>query len=188
VTLNVPAPTLTFALPDYANKRAVNVTARPSDPGGTGIAGYYFSENGTPPAVDAAGWQLAPTPFTLSAGDGVKTVYAWAKDRNRSLSARVSDTTRLDTTAPTATLTAPATTSAATLTATVGGGDGTGSGITRYALVLGTTAPAARSADWVASASASVILNVGSNTVSAFTRDAAGNVSAAATRTVVYTP
>ena len=38
--------------------------------------------------------------------DGIKTVYGWVKDNNGSVSAVSSDTVRLDTTAPTATITA----------------------------------------------------------------------------------
>jgi hypothetical protein len=85
-----------------------------------GVTGYYVSISATTPAAGAAGW-VAVTPatsytgnadFTLSPGDGTKTVYAWYKDAAGNVSAGSSDSIVLDQTAP----------SNGTLTATAGSG------------------------------------------------------------------
>jgi len=86
-----------------------------------GVTGYYVSTSSTRPAAGAAGWATVTSatsysntnvPFTLNAGDGTKTVYAWFKDAAGNVSATMSDTIVLDQTAPTT----------GTLTATPGTG------------------------------------------------------------------
>jgi hypothetical protein len=166
----------------------VAVTLTPTDPGKTGIAGYFLSEGTTAPTVGQTGWLgTAPTTtFTFTGGQGVKALHAWVKDSNNSVSAMATDSSLFDSVAPTATITAPATQANNPLTVTVGGAD-SGSGIVGYAVVLGTTPPVPNDAGWSQSRSLQIRLAPGENIVSAFTRDAAGNVSAAATATVTYT-
>ncbi len=55
----------------------------------------------TPPLNDARWMASPPATATVAAGDGAKTLYAWVKDENGSLSARVSAQTTLDTVKPT---------------------------------------------------------------------------------------
>ena len=55
-----------------------------------GIAGYYISETGTTPALNAGGWVAnAPTSYTFTT-EGTKTLYGWAKDAVGNISVRVS--------------------------------------------------------------------------------------------------
>jgi hypothetical protein len=73
-----------------------------------GVTGYYASESAAAPAAGAPGWVAvasttsysATVNFTLSAGEGTKTVYVWLKDAAGNVSAVVSDTIVLDTTPP----------------------------------------------------------------------------------------
>ena len=71
----------------------------------------YVSESSTAPAYNAAGWQtctttVGATPFTLSSGDGVKTLYAFAQDSVGNVSSASSSLTiTLDQTAPSLSLT-----------------------------------------------------------------------------------
>lgn len=45
------------------------------------VAGWYVSESATAPSASAGGWvSSAPTSYTLSNGDGEKTVYVFVKD------------------------------------------------------------------------------------------------------------
>ena len=92
VTLAIAAPTITLTLPAATATRATKVTLKPTDPGATGIAGYYLSENGADPAPTAT-WALLPTTFTVSAGDGSKTGYALAKDKNGTIHPRAQAST-----------------------------------------------------------------------------------------------
>ncbi|WP_164885351.1 S8 family serine peptidase [Geovibrio thiophilus] len=88
----------------YTNSRSVTVSINGAD--GSGINGYYVSENSTTPDVSAFSSTYATTSFmtnvsfTLSSGDGTKTVYAWLKDEAGNLSTVAADTIVLDTTAP----------------------------------------------------------------------------------------
>lgn len=94
-------PVATLKLPAATRNATVPVTLSATDAWGTGIAAYYLSESPTPPALSDSGWLgVKPSTFNLSAGEGSKTVYAWVKDRNGTLSPRASAVTRLDTTTP----------------------------------------------------------------------------------------
>ncbi len=64
-----------------------------------GVVGYYASETSTTPSASASGWTSvtsatsysANVSFTLSSGDGTKTVYVWFKDAAGNVSASASD-------------------------------------------------------------------------------------------------
>ncbi len=71
-------PVVTLASDDPSNNRTVQIAlVCDSD-----IAKVYFSESATPPDSDSAGWTdcEALMSFDVSAGDGLKTIYAWAQD------------------------------------------------------------------------------------------------------------
>ena len=68
-----------------------------------GVTGYYASETSTTPSASAAGWisvtfttsYSANVSFTLSSGDGTKTVYVWFRDSAGNISASSSDSITL---------------------------------------------------------------------------------------------
>ncbi len=75
-----------------------------------GVTAYYVSTTSTPPSATTTGWvAVTPTtsfsnaniPYTLSSGNGTKTVYVWYKDAAGNVSATASDAILLDQTAPT---------------------------------------------------------------------------------------
>lgn len=187
VAMTVPAPSITsFTMPTWSKARATAVSFTLADTGGTGIAGYFLSENGTAPALDAAGWVISPSTFTVADVQGAHTVYAWVKDKNGSLSARAQATSNLDTIKPVVVLTAPAATKASLVGVSIATTE-TGSGTVQWALVNGTNAPATGFPEWKSSAPTSITLPGadGSKTISAFARDLAGNVSVASTKVVI---
>lgn len=80
---------------------------------GVDIEAYYFSEDPERPAAKASGWAtISPTlsyssviPYTVSAGDGPKTIYVWFKDAAGRVSKPAQDTIIFDTTPPHTTIT-----------------------------------------------------------------------------------
>jgi len=90
-----------------SDKPVVKTTLSATD--NVGVTGWLVSENGATPAANAAGWRATPpTTFRLSAGDGVKAVYAWAKDGAGNVSPRAKATIRLDTKKPAVAIVEPA--------------------------------------------------------------------------------
>jgi len=95
------APTSpTLSLNSGANStKSATVTASLSASEGVGVTGYYLSESATTPISSAAGWTavtaatsyVASVSFTLSAGEGNKTLSAWYKDAAGNVSAVASD-------------------------------------------------------------------------------------------------
>ncbi len=74
-----------------------------------GIAGYFVSEKPAPPDAKASGWAAvtppallfsSAVPYTLSNGDGTKTVYVWFKDIDDRVSASTAGSIILDTRPP----------------------------------------------------------------------------------------
>lgn len=192
VTLNMPVPTVDLVLPQYTKSQTVAVDLNPTDGAGVGIAGYILKETSSPaPTKSSTGWLAKPTSFKLSANQGSKTVYAWVKDNAGNVSVADSATTYWDATAPTASLTITTTspTSNPDIAVTASGNAGGGSPIAKYALVLGTTAPTLASA-WkdVAPTTFELTGATGVKTVSLFVRDAAGNTSAASSKTITFSP
>jgi hypothetical protein len=188
IVLDTAAPTASLSVTSPSGSRTVSVTVGGGDgPVGSGITHYAVIEGTTAPSVGSAAWVATPpTAFLVSDGDGTKTLSAFTRDAAGLVSTAATKTVLLDTTRPTAILTAPTTTSSVTVAITVTGSDGSGSGITAWAVVEGTTAPVAGHAAWVGSSPTSFTLSsgLGPRTVSAFTRDAVGNVSLASSVTV----
>ena len=71
----------------------------------TGVAGYFISENPLTPSATLPGWiEVEPEhrfgatiPFTVSPGDGTKTVYVWFKDVGNNVSVPASANILLNT-------------------------------------------------------------------------------------------
>ena len=188
VDLAIPAPILSaLTVPVAVNTVNVPVAFTRSDPGGTGIAGYIVSESGTTPLANDSRWRIAPTTFAMSSGDGIKNLHAWVKDNNGTVSAPTTASTRLDTVLPVTTFSAPVASSVNVINITVSATDTGGSGVTAYAFVVGTTVPGPADPLWKASPPTTWDLGstIGAHVLTAFSRDLAGNVSVANTRTVI---
>src|SRR3972149_8538401 len=73
-----------------------------------GVTGYYVTETSGTPSASAAGWVAVTSvtsyttnvSFTLSSGDGPKTLYVWFKDAAGNVSPSKSDTITLQNTIP----------------------------------------------------------------------------------------
>ncbi|MEK7322410.1 MAG: S8 family serine peptidase [Pseudomonadota bacterium] len=71
-----------------------------------GVTGYYLSENPARPglsqftAADTVARLSLSVPYTLSAGDGSKTLYLWLRDASGNISEAASVTVKLDTQPP----------------------------------------------------------------------------------------
>lgn len=71
----------------------------------TGVAAYYISENPMTPPATMPGWVENPAeykfgatvPFSLSPGDGSKTIYVWFKDAGNNVSVPASSTILINT-------------------------------------------------------------------------------------------
>lgn len=110
VSSDINSPTDTSILINnnatYTNSKPVTLNLNAKDD--TGVAGYYVSEDSSTPLATDLGWvsitsttnYTADIPYTLSNGDGTKTVYAWYKDAVENISNVASDSIILDTIVP----------------------------------------------------------------------------------------
>lgn len=178
----------------YTN--AITVTLNLSASDSTGVTGYYLSTSSTKPSSDDIGWTsisfttsyAAVVSYTLSSGDGSKTVYVWYKDEAGNVSDNASDSITLDTTAPTITITSP--TSDATYTTTnstislSGSASDSASGISsvKWSNSNGESGMASGTTNWSIT---SINLSNGDNTIVVTATDNAGN-SGKYTITVTY--
>ncbi len=109
--LDTTAPSGTITINSnatYTNWTAATLGLAATD--GVGVTAYYVSTGSTRPSATATGWvAVTPTtsysnnnvPYTLSSGNGTKTVYAWYKDAAGNVSPTASDSIILDQTLPT---------------------------------------------------------------------------------------
>lgn len=118
------APTGTVFINNGASSTdSTSVTLYLSATDDRGVTGYYVSESFTKPSASDSGWTSITSTtsysesvsYTLSSGDGDKTVYVWYKDAAGNISDESSDSITLATTSGTPTPT-PATTKAPTVT------------------------------------------------------------------------
>ncbi len=169
----------------------------------TNIVAYYLSETNSEPAVDASGWTTVTettdlqqtVSFTLSSGDGSKTLYGWFKDVCGDLSPVSSLTVTLDSSVPSGGLTLDGgntTTGALTVTVRI---TGTSASIPIVAYALSETngstgspqAPAADSSLWntIATPSTGVTIDTsfalsatnGAHTVYGWLKSESGRIS-----------
>jgi len=184
-------PTVTaFEIPSTSESLEVEVTTFTATDD-TGVTGYIITESSSTPAAGSPGWSdTAPISYTFSS-PGSKTLYAWAKDAAGNVSESLNDSvtiTLADTTPPTVTafnipstselLLVPITTFTATDNV----------GVTGYMVTESSTAPSAADEDWLGEAPEDYIFSSpGSKTLYAWAKDAAGNVSASRSDSVVIT-
>ncbi len=175
-----PSGTVTIAAGQPATATAsVTLALSASDDRGGPVEMCLGNDSGP-----CAAWEAlaASKTWTLAAGDGQKTVYAWFRDEAGNVSAAASDAILLDVTAPTGGVTVnggAATTTTANVTLTLSASDGAGSGAVEMRLGHDGTAwnswePLAASRAWVLTAGS------GAKSVYVQFRDAVGHVSSAA--------
>jgi len=184
-----------------------NITVNLAAQDDIGVNGYYLSESTTPPdpltdftdIIPAVLNYSATVNFTLSAGDGRKTVYAWFKDAADNMSVIINDTIELatpDTTSPaSATIDieeGAASTATYEVDIAITGTDAVG--ITGFYLSETNSTPGANDFITVASTtslSTTVHFNLsagdGVKTVYLWLRDAAGNISTPVNDTITST-
>jgi hypothetical protein len=185
------APIVTvFTMPTTSTSLTVSVTTFTANDN-TAVTGYILSESATTPLPTISGWtSTAPSAYSFSTA-GSKTLYAFAKDAagNVSVPGTANITITLpDATAPEVTtfvipatsgsLTVPVTTFSATDNVAVTG----------YLLSESSSAPSLAAQGWASTAQGSYTFSsIGSKTLYTFTKDAAGNISASASASVVIT-
>ena len=163
---------------------STGVTLTLSATDSVGVTGYYASESSSTPSLDASGWKNVTSStaysgnasFSLSSGDGDKTVYAWFRDVAGNISTSSSDNikkTEMDTSAPSGSITKSC---GLILTAT------DNIGVTGYYLSQYTSTPSATSSSWTNVTSTTSF----SKTITTYSsnryyyvwyKDAAGNIS-----------
>jgi hypothetical protein len=184
-------PTISaFTLPATASSLAVPISSLAATDN-IAVAGYLLTESSTAPSPGAAGWTTTvPASYTFTTA-GSKTLYAWAKDAAGNVSAGISASvviTLADGIGPTVTaFTVPAT--ASSLTVSIGSFTATDNIlVTGYLINESATAPSPGAGGWSATAPASyTFTTAGAKTLYAWAKDAAGNVSASSSASVLIT-
>lgn len=163
------------------NITSVSLSLSGSD--NVGVTGWYVSESSSTPSLGSFG--SIPSVFTLSTGDGTKTVHAWTRDAAGNVSGAGSATITLDTTPP-----------AAPTGLAINGGASSASNITSNPSVSldglttppdadlaawfvseSSTAPAATAGGWTSTKPTSYTLaGIGMHLVSVHVKDTSGNV------------
>lgn len=194
VTITMPdviAPKVTlFTLPATANSLTVPVTALAATDD-VSVSGYLISESATQPQSNNVGWTaILPTQYTLFS-QGVKTLYAFAKDATGNISAPLSATVTIflpDVAAPVVTdFTIPA--NANTLIVPISTLAATDDvGVSKYLLSESGSQPQTNDPGWSADKPVSyTFLSQGTKTIYVFAKDAAGNISAPLSASVAIT-
>ena len=176
------APSITnFTISATHNSFAVPITAFTATDN-VGVTGYLVRESTTTPAASDPGWLAAPPASFTVATEGAHTLSAWAKDAAGNVSARAEATvvvTLPDTQAPTiGAFTVPAAHNAFAVPITAFTATDN-VGVTGYLVRESTATPTAIDPGWLTAPPASfTVAAEGANTLQAWVRDAAGNVSA----------
>src|SRR3990172_4181507 len=190
--------------------QVITVTISVSDD--TGITGYYLSESGTAPTAVSDGWVSIQTTtsynsnvsFTLSSGNGNKTIYVWFMDGAGNISQSSSAAITLnqtDTTAPSSPSVSinngDTLTTSTAVTLTLSATDNVG--VTAYYVSENSAVPSANASGWKSvtpSVSYSAVVpftlssgSIGSSikTVYVWFRDSAGNISASTSDSITLT-
>ena len=111
IIYDVTSPASTSLSIDTGNiaTNSQNVTLSLTASDAVGVTGHYSSESATTPDLSDSGWTSVSSAttysgtanFTMSSGEGTKTVYAWFRDFAGNISVANNDTIILDQTAPT---------------------------------------------------------------------------------------
>jgi hypothetical protein len=167
----------------FAGTTAVSVSV-PATDAGSGVSLVRVSNAATVSGgVLTTGTSFSytsPVPWTMTAGDGIKTVYVQWRDAAGNWSAVTSDTITLDTTAPTGTVSingGAAATNSVDVTLSLTASDGTGSGVTSVLLSNSTDFTGATPIPFAASVPWTLTAGDGAKTVYAKFVDAVGNTT-----------
>jgi len=196
IIYDVTSPASTSLSIDTGNiaTNSQNATLSLTASDAVGVTGHYSSESATTPDLSDSGWTSVSSAtaysgtvnFTMSSGEGTKTVYAWFRDFAGNISDSDNNTIILDQTAPTGSVSinggASSTTSRSvtlTLTAT------DGIVVTGYYVSNSSSTPTISTSGWTSissttsySGSISHTLGSGCNPyVYVWFRDSVGNVS-----------
>ena len=174
-----------FSVPDNIQPATVKVSITATD--NIAVTGYYLvADDATTPQAGAAGWvSEKPTEITLTEGD--HTLYLWAKDTGDNISTVKTASVTVDATAPVISVfTCPTSTTAATIGLTITAGDN--KGVTGYLVKTEGSTPDAEDVNWTADKPAGYSFpEQGDYTLYLWAKDAAGNISTAASASVTYT-
>jgi hypothetical protein len=182
VNIDNTAPLVgTFTVKTPVNSTSVTITAL-SATDATGVTGYLVSESPVAPAADNGDWKAtAPTSYTV-ADTGDRTLYAWAKDALGNVSAARTAVVTVDMEAPQiSSFSAPGLVKTLTIPVSLSATDN--KGVTGYGITTNGNLPT------VWSATVPTSFTSGSNgvqTLYAWAKDAAGNISKATTATVNF--
>jgi hypothetical protein len=180
-TFNLPASSSSLTVPIESFLATDNVE----------VTGYLISESAGTPSVDDSGWILpAPTTHTFSSA-GSQALYGWAKDAAGNMSTAASATVVIslpDSTPPAVTIfDMPPAHDSLTVPLQFAAED-VDSGVTGYLAKESSDPPAVDDPTWQANAPTDhTFSSAGSQTLYGWAKDAAGNISAPATDTVVIT-
>lgn len=155
-------------------------------PGGGPATGYLVSTSPDRPPGSPAAWTAAPPASVgLTAGDRMRTIYAWVRNDRGVVSEVTTAVVRLDTTKPTAAVVAPAATKTRTIAVTASGADA-GTGVAAWLLTEQPNVPAAGDPRWTGARPTGLTLSAGdgSKRLYLWTRDGVNNVSAPAWKDV----
>jgi phage tail protein X len=176
------APVITaFTMPTTASSLTVSVSTLTATDD-VAVTGYLLTETASQPQADNPAWTASiPVSYTF-ATQGVKTLYAFAKDAAGNISVPLSASVTIvlpDTTAPTVTaFTLPVTATNLTVpVSTLTASDAVG--VSGYLFSETASQPQANDPAWSATEPTShTFATQGAKTLYAFAKDAAGNVSA----------
>ena len=186
-TSDTSAPTGSISINgDATYTKSTSVTLTLSATDNAGVTGYYISNSSTKPSASVSGWTSitsttsysANVSYTLSSGDGSKTMYVWYKDNSGNVSSSASDSIILDTTAPTITITSPTSedtyTTSSSVIAIGGSASDSTSGVSSvtWSNDKGGSGTASGTTSWLTS---SISLLIGENIITATATDGAGN-------------
>lgn len=174
-----PPKVTAFSVPSNVNSTSVPISLLVASDD-TALAAYLVTMSQTAPLPSATGWSPTPPTRFQADGSGVKTLYAWAKDKAGNLSAPVSAKVNIDTSAPkVSSFTISCSAGSQTVTVTkLTATDNTA--VTGYLVSESGAPPALTGAGWQTTPPVSYKLGQAVTTnpsLYGFVRDAAGNVS-----------
>ncbi len=197
IIYDVTSPASTSLSIDTGNiaTNSQNVTLSLTASDAVGVTGHYSSESATTPDLSDSGWTSVSSAtaysgtanFTMSSGEGTKTVYAWFRDFAGNISVANNDTIILDQSDPSGSVSinsGASSTSSKSVTLTLAATDGIG--VTGYYVSNSSSTPSSSDSGWTTvssttnySGSASFTLAgiCGTNYAYVWFRDTAGNVS-----------